>query len=127
MSNSNKFRSFEVSRIQIRSNLAKIGSPIFNSNLVPNLEELQSGTLFLIQLSTRSYFIWKILYKGREPFYRIIVDQLHKYLNKSIFFTVQLGRHTDSLPCPWSHRADHVAVVTVPLPPCCDACMRRVH
>jgi hypothetical protein len=44
-------------RIQIESNLAQIGSLIFNSNSSLNFEKLQWGNLFLIQFPTRPYFI----------------------------------------------------------------------
>jgi hypothetical protein len=60
MSNSIKFQSFLVPRIQNELNLTQFGSLNFNSNSVLNFEKLQWGNLFPISIPTHPYFIWKI-------------------------------------------------------------------
>jgi hypothetical protein len=99
MSNSNKFWSFQFPRIQIQSNFAQIASPIFNSNNSLNFEKLQWENLFLIRFSTRPYFIWKLMCKGRQPFDQINVNQFEKYL-KIKRWIVRLGRPTWKSPLP---------------------------
>jgi hypothetical protein len=80
MSHSIKFWSFQVPRIQNQWNLTQFGSLKFNSNSILNSEKLLWGSLFLIILSTCTYFIWKILCEGRQPLDGINITKFGKYL-----------------------------------------------
>jgi hypothetical protein len=97
MSNSTKFWSFQIPRIQIQSNLAQIGYLIFYSNSIPNFENPQWGKVFLIKFYTRTYFIWK--YEStRRP--SLTISNLNGFENIGINQKGQCAYWTNPLAVP---------------------------
>jgi hypothetical protein len=107
-----KFRSFQVIRIQIQSNLAQICSLNSNSNFISNFRKLQWENLFLIQFPTRTYSIWIFLsISNLNPFGKFLIKE------RKIIYCCSGPAHPSASPAPLSCDAKVTSPLTTPAMP----------